>query len=311
MEVKDVIDKKGGMGYAKFMDWFALAGNLIRRVPIEKVFFPPQDNTKALREFYTSLNNAQSQKEAAPAPESATTQTAEKPPEIKPQEAPKVHLTEPPVSTEQTVAYQKREIGKLLLRMERHYAQRLRIGGVPCDCGSSKHLLDLESLCEETIPMVDNPQVYYHVMEWIKKVGPTSTDEAAKSGKYDEQYPLFSHEARDFRKELMGSLDPSALFSQKPGEPEGTRILPVVSEQEKEEIKKRAIEKIDKVLGATPTEAQAPALIPIEPRPRKETDLEYLADSPEYLTQTIDNTGYRPKLENAFQEAIAKIKGLR
>lgn len=241
------------MGYAKFMSWFfALAGNIIRRVPIEKVLFPPRDNTKALKEFYSSLDTAQSQKGAAPAPAPATTVTAEKSPEIKPQEAPKVHLAEPPVvgvSLEQTVVYQNREIGKLLLRMERHYAQRLRIAGVPCDCGSSKHLLDMESLCEETIPMVDNSRVYYHVIEWIKKVGPTSTDEAAKSGNYDEQYPFFSHEARDFRKEIMGSLDPSALFPQKPGEPEGARILPVVSDEEKEEIKQRAIQKIEEVLS--------------------------------------------------------------
>jgi len=87
------------------------------------------------------------------------------------------------------------------------------------------------------------------------------------------------------------------------------KLPPVVSEQEREEIKKRASEKIDQVLGPTPTESQAPAVIPIEPRPRQETDLEYLADSPEFLAQTIDSTGYRPKLENAFQEAIARIKG--
>jgi len=124
------------------------------------------------------------------------------------------------VSPEQLIDYQKREIGKLLLRMESHYAQRLRIKGIPCDCGASKHLLDLESLSEETIPIVDNPQVYYSVLEWIKKVGPKSTEEAAKSGTYDQEYPRFSHEARDFRKEIIGSLDPNTLFPLKPGEPQ-------------------------------------------------------------------------------------------
>ena len=166
-------------------------------------------------------------------------------------ETSRAHLTHPQpggVSLEETVAYQKREVGKLLLRMERHYSQRLRIKGIPCDCGAQKHLLDLESLSEETIPMVDNPQVYYSVLEWIKKVGPKSTDEAAKSGTYDQEYPGFSHEARDFRKEIIGSLDPTALFPQKPGEPVGARILPVVSEEEREEIKQRAIKKIEEVL---------------------------------------------------------------
>lgn len=225
------------------MDWLALISTLARRIPIERVIFPPPDHTKALKEFADSVGASESQKEAPSEQKAtATTQTTEKPEIEPPQET-------SGVSPGQTVDYQKREIGKLLLRMERHYAQRLRINNVACDCGSSKHLLDLESLCEETIPMVDNPQVYYRVIEWIKKVGPTSTDEAAKSGLYDEEYPVFSHEARDFRKEIIGSFDPASLFPQKPGEPEGTRILPVVSDKEREEIKQRAMKKIEEVLG--------------------------------------------------------------
>lgn len=144
------------------------------------------------------------------------------------------------VSPEQLIDYQKREIGKLLLRMESHYAQRLRIKGIPCDCGSQKHLLDLESLSEETIPMVDTPQAYYNILEWIKKVGPKSTDEAAKSGTYDEEYPRFSHEARDFRKEIIGSLDPNSLFPQKPGEPQITldKAKKMAAEEAAKEVEK-------------------------------------------------------------------------
>ena len=216
----------------------------MNRIPIERVLFPPRDRAKELQNFADSLN-----KELAPSP---SIQTVAKPPSIEPQESSGALLPKPHsggVSLEETIDYQKRELGKLLLRMERHYSQRLRIKGIPCDCGSSKHLLDLESLSEETIPMVDNPQVYYSVLEWIKKVGPKSTDEAAQSGIYDEEYPRFSHEARDFRKEIIGSLDMKALFPQKPGEPVGTRILPVVSEEERKEIKRRAIQKIDQVLG--------------------------------------------------------------
>ncbi|GAI65071.1 unnamed protein product, partial [marine sediment metagenome] len=224
------------------------------RVPVERVLFPRPDHTKALEEFAGSVGASETQNKAPSEQKTTitTTQVAENPPEIKPQEAPKVHLAEPQpggLSTEQTVDYQNREIGKLLLRMERHYAQKMRVGGIPCDCGAQKHLLDLESLCEETIPMVDNPQVYYSVMNWVKEVGPKSTDQAAKSGLHDEEYPIFSHQARDFRKEIIGSLEPSALFPKKPGEPEGTRILPVVSEEEKEQIKQKAIEKIEEVLG--------------------------------------------------------------
>ena len=53
-------------------------------------------------------------------------------------------------------------------------------------------------------------------------------------------------------------------------------------------------------------------VIPIEPRrPQKREELEFLPDSPEILTQTIDATGYRGKIDNAFQQAIKRVKGLR
>jgi uncharacterized membrane protein (UPF0127 family) len=61
------------------------------------------------------------------------------------------------------------------------------------------------------------------------------------------------------------------------------------------------------------SKAKSPAsakVIPTEPQPRRKGDLEYLADSPEFLTQTIEDIGYRDKLDTTFQEAIARAKGL-
>ena len=57
----------------------------------------------------------------------------------------------------------------------------------------------------------------------------------------------------------------------------------------------------------------ASAVIPTEPhrpRPGKE-ELEFLSDSPEVLAQTIADIGYREKLDNAFEEAILRVKGLK
>ena len=229
------------------MDWFALAGNFIKRVPIERVLFPPRDNAKSLEQFVTSVRSSESHEKAPPSPSSSnTTQTVESPPETTVQS-----VSQPSygVSNEETLNYQKREICKLLYQMEMHYAQRLRIAGVPCDCGSSKHLLGIEAFSEETIPMVSDPEVYYRILEWVKEAGPKSTDEAAKSGLYDEDYPTLSRRARDFRKEIIGSLEPSALFPKKPGEPEGARILPVITEEEKKEIKEKAHQKIEEVFS--------------------------------------------------------------
>jgi len=152
------------------------------------------------------------------------------------------------LSREETTLYQNRELGKLLLLMEKHYAQKMRINGIPCDCGAPKHLLHMEALAEETIPMVSDSAIYYRLMDWIQKVGPKSTEGAALSGQYDEGYPQMSYQARDFRKEIIGSLEPSALFSSKGGGSFGIGILPVVSDAEKEKIKEVAHRRIEEVL---------------------------------------------------------------
>ena len=47
------------------------------------------------------------------------------------------------------------------------------------------------------------------------------------------------------------------------------------------------------------------AVIPTEPRPPHpgKEELEFLPDSSEFLAQTIDDIGYREKINAAFQEA--------
>lgn len=196
------------------MNWLSFLAQTAAKLPLERLFIKPPDNKKSLE----NLQEILSESHVKPT-EAAPEEPIEKPPGeaeqgyLEPRQQ-KVHLIsrEGGLSTEVTVEYQNREIGKVLQRMERHYAQKMRVNGIPCDCGSQKHLLDLESLCEETIPMVDNPDVYYRIIEWVKEVGPKSTDEAAKSGKYDNEYPIFSRPARDFRKEIIGTIDPQALW---------------------------------------------------------------------------------------------------
>jgi uncharacterized membrane protein (UPF0127 family) len=56
-----------------------------------------------------------------------------------------------------------------------------------------------------------------------------------------------------------------------------------------------------------------PAVVPTgprRPRPRRKDELEFLPDSPEFLAYTIDDIGYREKIDNAFQEAIKRAKAL-
>jgi len=213
------------------MDWLALLAQTAAKLPLERIFVRHPDNKKNLEALQEILSESHAKPAESP-PDVATTEE-DNWGYLEPRQQ-KAHLAskESGISTEETVAYQNREIAKNLLSMEKHYAQKLRINGIPCDCGSGRHLLAIESLAEEAISMVDNPNVYYRLIEWVKEVGPKSTDQAAKSGKYDSEYPTFSHQARDFRKEIIGSLEPSALFTKPVEELPGSGFV-----SEKEEVK--------------------------------------------------------------------------
>jgi hypothetical protein len=56
---------------------------------------------------------------------------------------------------------------------------------------------------------------------------------------------------------------------------------------------------------------KSPAVIPTEPRQRqsKANELEFLPDSPEFLAYTIDDIGYRDRIDSAFLSAIKRAKG--
>ena len=43
----------------------------------------------------------------------------------------------------------------------------------------------------------------------------------------------------------------------------------------------------------------------------KEIELRFLPDSPEFLTQTVNNTGLRARLESVFHAAIARARGVK
>ena len=42
------------------------------------------------------------------------------------------------------------------------------------------------------------------------------------------------------------------------------------------------------------------------PSPNQEVKLRFLPDSPEFIAQSINGIGYRPKLERVVREAIAR-----
>ncbi len=66
---------------------------------------------------------------------------------------------------------------------------------------------------------------------------------------------------------------------------------------------------IEPVVSEVVTLEKSPAVIPEHPQPpRLKGGLEFLPDSPEFLAYTIEDIGYRDKIDNAFKEAIARAK---
>lgn len=55
---------------------------------------------------------------------------------------------------------------------------------------------------------------------------------------------------------------------------------------------------------------KSPAVIPTKPSPPSpREEIEFISDTPELIPFTIDDIGYRDKLDNAFEMAIAKVQG--
>lgn len=107
------------------------------------------------------------------------------------------------VTNQETIDYQRRELVKELTLLEGHLSQGCKINSKACDC-CEKHPIKIEGLALETAGMTTEP-VYQQLAAWTQQISPIITEEAAASGKYEEQYPKLAIQARDFRKTIMGS----------------------------------------------------------------------------------------------------------
>jgi len=117
------------------------------------------------------------------------------------------------VSTEETIAYQKRELSKELLLLEKHLQQHCKINGTACDC-CQKHPMAIEALSQEALGMTGDP-VYAETAKWTKTVSPMTTAQASASGNYEDKYPKLAVEARELRKRIMGTTDVLPLLEPK------------------------------------------------------------------------------------------------
>ncbi len=194
------------------MNWTAFFSNIFSRVPIERVLFPPRDNTKALEEFAAGMRSPTSPKKAPVSGNLAPTITAERE-ETATVPAPTARYDLP--TSEETARALKRRLAKELYRAELDLSNKLRIEGKPCDCLESKHTLLLEAAAEELIAQEPDNPVYFEIMDWINRNQTRVTIEAISSGQYDDEYPRMAAEFKGFRKRIMGTTARVAMVAPK------------------------------------------------------------------------------------------------
>ncbi len=173
----------------------------LSRLPIERVFMKKTDPMESVEKLETALMGHQPL--STPIKQAQTTPTVEGQAEPTP-ESPRR------VTTAETIAYQRRELGKEILLVEKHLQQRCKIGGVACDC-CEKHPIVIEALAQDALGMSADP-VFTDIISWIREIAPMTTEVASQSGRFDEKYPEMAIKARIMRKNLMGTEEVKALL---------------------------------------------------------------------------------------------------
>jgi hypothetical protein len=188
------------------MNWLMLGWKALTRLPLEKMLVKRTDPVESINRLEQML------KEKSPASTSPSPEMRSRG-ELNKESAKTVVEAQAPskVTTEETIAYQKREIGKELLLLEKHLQQRCKIAGKACDC-CEKHPLAIEALAQEALGMT-GAELYNELVSWARGIMPITTEAASASGEFNERYPQLSVEARALRKRLMGTEEVKALLS--------------------------------------------------------------------------------------------------
>ena len=220
------------------MNWLMMGLKLATKIPFERLFLRPRDMAKAEEEFFKTIES-QVKQEPPPVPavfpESYDALSGKKTANTR-ASVPTMERRESQISTAETIAYQRREIGKQMMLLESHLQQRCRIGGKPCDC-CEKHPIVMEGLAQETIGMDSDP-IFPEIVSWARYLSPITTQMASESGQYGDLYPELAIRTRELRKRMMGTTDLQALMTpdqQARAEEKTDKLLEELRESSKEE----------------------------------------------------------------------------
>lgn len=185
------------------MGLFDMAVDLFRRIPVEKVLFPPPDNTKALSKFMTEVKGmdvATPSPEVLPAPK-----PPEKPREVA-QSGPPVIKTREGVDAER-MAWQDGIIRGELWLLEGHLKNNCLGCGGDVEC-CWKHTTNTLDAVKETRSMTTEP-LYREAAALAERILPYVNPEDVRAQKYADVYPALTLEVSQIRtqfdKRVMGS----------------------------------------------------------------------------------------------------------
>jgi hypothetical protein len=184
-----------------------LALMALAKLPLEKLFVRKPDPVKEIEKLEEMFAKDREVGRPTPNPLLESGDEGGSPNTVRTPEK----LTGYGVSNEETINYQRRELSKELLLLEKHLQQRCKIMGKACDC-CEKHPMAIEALAQEALGMTNDP-LYSDVAAWANKVAPITTAAASASGDYEDTYPQLAVEARGLRKRIMGTEEVKALLT--------------------------------------------------------------------------------------------------
>ena len=224
------------------MNWLSVISTIISRVPIEKVLFPPRDEVKSLEKFAATMTAPEALNRAPPEQKMNPT-IAQEPKTALRQEAVATacvpcalgHFSTSTGLLNEAVRFKAEGItsNEILDRIAKVLEEQNALERVDLTPEKIRSAHDWErAIAEEAL---QQSRSLRHRLETIKTIEELEAAAADTEGYYRN----LNRKWWKLRFAKMG----------KPGEPEGTRILPVVSEEDKEQIRQRAIQKIDQLLG--------------------------------------------------------------
>jgi hypothetical protein len=186
------------------MGLWQLAGLLIEKLPIERLFVHERESKTELEIFADSiaasraLCDNRTEAPAGPEPKEPVLD----PVEVKRRSPEFIKMPKGKPTTEETVAEVKEDLLKEMARFQNDLVRGGRIAGKPCDC-LKKHSVSILATVEELLTMDSNP-AYDELIKWLAKHDAEFTP--VEADKHEpEYYHAMLPEFRRIRKKLFGS----------------------------------------------------------------------------------------------------------